>query len=82
MRIEMADRALPRGGLAGAGSSVPVCVEQPVHFFGVRMPACDRAGLICVLFGVPREAGKPYLTVSGRAPGRQQPVSHARQSSF
>ena len=43
-----------RGKLAGAGSSLPVCVEQPVHFFRVRMPACERAKQICAHFGAAR----------------------------
>ena len=78
----MAGPAHFRGELAGAGSSLPVCVELPAHFFGVRMPACNCAGRIYAHFGVAIWAGKPYLTVSGHALGRRQPVSHAGQSSF
>ena len=71
-----------RGALAGAGSSLPGCVELPIHFLRAGVPACDRAERIYVDFGVSGKARKRYLTASGRAPERRQPASNARRSSF
>ena len=82
MRIDEARYTHFRGALAGAGSSLPGCVELPIHFLRAGVPACDRADRIYVNFGVSGKARKRYLTASGRAPERRQPASNARRSSF